>query len=97
MTRSRTLSSRFVDWAFRSRESGDIVLGQRPNFTAATTAVAAILAVATRREGTRATAAQIVVLAALVWALQELFAGVNPFRRLQGMLTLGGLSLLARD
>ena len=97
MTRTRSLRRRFVDWMFRSRETGEIVLGQWPNLTASVTWVAAIVALVTRSDSTRRTAAQVVVVSGAWWALRELFSGVNPFRRLQGAAALGAIALLARD
>ncbi len=78
------------DRIFRDRE-GNIVIGQLPNLpilvAVGATALQAVLP-----------SGNVQVLAALIafgtwytWAWQELFAGVNYFRRSLGLLTLVGL------
>lgn len=77
-----------VDWWFRDRSTGAIVIGQLPNATIgvwlAATAVC-LLDVLPERErelgwiGSGALAA---------WGADELVRGVNPFRRLLGAVVL---------
>lgn len=75
-----------IDWLFRDRKSGRIVVAQWPNL--------ALLVWL----GAKATAALfdvdtgIVATAALGWwAVDEIVRGVNPWRRMLGAVVLAGL------
>lgn len=80
----------WVNWFFVDRSSGRIVIGQKPNvlmlvFIAATAArLASPGGSASRGAAVRATQAG----ALLLWSLDEMLRGVNPFRRLGGALVL---------
>lgn len=76
-----------VDWWLRDRTTGRITIAQAPNaaiivFLLATAARWLELAPATTMRG-------IGTGALLVWGLDELVRGVNPLRRLLGVLVLG--------
>ena len=79
-----------VDWCFRSRTTGEIVIGQFPNLSFAVFLVAAVVRwIATRwiggADGNVAAVAGVVATVALVvWALDEIIRGVNPWRRALG-------------
>ena len=76
-------SSPPLRWLFETR-AGDIVMGQRPN-------PPLIAAVVLSLVGFVVHLPIVVLLTALawgVWAALELFAGVNPFRRIMGLVVL---------
>lgn len=79
---------RSFGWLFRSRQTGDLVLGQPPN------AAAAISSAATAvqwlfPDGDTGRVAGIVFRVSLTWwAADELLRGVTPARRLLGAATL---------
>ncbi|MGB9373042.1 MAG: hypothetical protein WCA82_02660 [Jiangellales bacterium] len=74
-----------VDWMFRSRVDGRYVVGQFPNAALLLFVVAAALRWAWSPSGTAGVVLDVVATAALlVWALDEVARGVNPFRRMLG-------------
>ena len=76
-----------VDWVFRDRTTGKIVVAQFPNAALITWLVATVAAALT--SGTVHTVAGYVATGALViWAVDELLRGVNPFRRALGVVVL---------
>jgi len=80
---------RSVDWWFRDRSTGKLVVGQFPNWPLwlwlAAVAVDAVLHPA----GTVGTVVSVVRTGALlVWAVMEVGWGVNPWRRLLGTIVL---------
>lgn len=80
-------AGRVVDWLFRDRTTGKIVIAQFPNISLITWLVAAALALVTT--GTvHTTLAYTATVALLVWAGDELLRGVNPFRRMLGAAVL---------
>ncbi len=86
--------SSFVDWMFRSRETGRILIGQPANrpikVFAATTVVGVLLPRSSARTGLA-----VVALSALTWwAGDEIVRGANPFRRLSGVVAIGAVALL---
>ncbi|MCU1484775.1 MAG: hypothetical protein JWN67_1521 [Actinomycetia bacterium] len=82
---------RGVDWLFRDRTTGRIVVIQVPNLPLATFLVATVVRVVTHPHGTAGNVLSAVGTAALVvWAGEEVWKGVNPFRR-----GLGGVVLVA--
>ena len=88
-----------IDWLFRSRETGRIVIAQFPNpslgIFLATVVVRRVLD-PTDRAGQVVSA---VSLTALVWwSLDEIIRGVNPWRRILGgtVLTATVIGLLTR-
>ena len=79
---------RWADWFFRDRATGRIVVGQFPNWSLWGFVLARVAAALTSGEPNRwAWIASEAFL--VVWALDELFRGVNPWRR-----CLGGAVLL---
>lgn len=81
-----------LDWFFRNRHTGQITIAQFPNVPLglflAGTAVDRLF----EPTGTVGAAVRFVGAAALIWwALDELFRGVNPWRR-----CLGGAVLAAQ-
>lgn len=90
---------RFVDWAFRDRRTGAIVIGQWPNaplwlFAAASVAEWLLQAVAPGLPPWLFAGLRIAALLALaVWAVDEVVRGVNPWRRVLGGVVLVGLAL----
>lgn len=82
---------RGVDWMFRDRTSGRIVVVQVPNLPLAVFLVATAVRVIAHPHGSIGTALSVVGTVGLVWwAGDEVLRGVNPFRRI-----LGGLVLVA--
>ena len=75
--------ARFVDWMFRDRATGKIVIGQFPNIPLILWLVATLLSAVT--SGTASDAlGYAATLALVVWAGDELIRGVNPFRQIAG-------------
>lgn len=76
---------RFMDWAFRDRRSGAIVIGQWPNpplwvFGVASVAEWALEAAAPGLPPWLFAGLRIVALLGLIiWALDEIVRGVNPW------------------
>lgn len=82
---SRTRSA--LRWAFRDRRTGRIVIAQRPNAPLAIWIVATVIAFFVH--GTVHTVVSVVGTVALViWAIDELARGVNPWRRALGAVVL---------
>ena len=89
------------DWLFRDRQTGRITVAQFPNFPL----WVSFVAVALRWVVPGGTLARTIVEwtgeAALAWwALEEVFRGVNPWRRLLGLggcaFAVAGLASLLR-
>lgn len=80
----------WLDRIFRDRD-GNIVLIQPPNLTVLV-AVAATIVQAVLPGGNLQTAIDLIAFGAwFTWAWQELFDGVNYFRRAIGLISLIGL------
>ncbi|MES2092806.1 MAG: hypothetical protein V4531_03205 [Actinomycetota bacterium] len=84
-----------LDWMFRSRATGRITLAQPPNFEQRVFSAATLVGVLLPKSKLRTGVGVVAVLALLVWAVDELARGVNPFRRILGGMALGGLAWLA--
>jgi hypothetical protein len=88
-SRARSL----FDWWFRDRRTGQITVAQFPNVPLwiflGTVVLRRVMATGTPA---RTTVAGIGVAALAWWALDEVFRGVNPWRRLLG---LGGCAFAA--
>ncbi len=83
-----------LDWTFRSRIDGRITVGQWPNlplwlFLGLTAAGFALDPTGAPGRAVRAGA----LLCLAWWALDEVFRGVNPWRRFLGALGLLGLAI----
>jgi hypothetical protein len=88
--------SQLVDWLFRHRQNGRIALGQAPNLEQQVFQLTTVIGTFLPKSRLR-TALGVVAIGALsVWGFDELLRGVNPFRRLLGLVALGGIVLLAR-
>lgn len=85
-----------LDWAFRNRETGRITIAQTPN---APLLVWIVCVLTTRFLGLPHAADRVTgvigTVALLVWALDELLRGVNPWRRLVGTVVLVSTALSA--
>ncbi len=80
---------RAFDWLFRHRATGNVVIGQFPNLTLATFMVCTLIRVVFHPDGVQGDALSLFGTVALVlWALDEIFRGVNPFRRISGGIVL---------
>ena len=79
-----------VNWLFRNRQTGEITVAQRPNVALGLFLVASIVNALLDPSGVVGTALTVLAKGALAfWALDELFRGVNPFRRMLGAFFLG--------
>jgi len=84
-------STGVIDWLFRNRATGRIVVAQAPN-----AALWVWIATAAARfifdpSGTAASTLRWIGFGALVvWALDELIRGVNPWRRFLGAAVAAG-------
>jgi hypothetical protein len=86
-------------WMFRNRKTGRITVVQFPNVALAVFLLASVVRLIVKPSGSAATVFDVVGTGALlVWALDELIRGVNPWRRMLGgaMLAWEALQLLAR-
>ena len=84
-----------VNWMFRSRETGRITIGQSANLEQKIFSGATLVGVLLPPSKLRTGVGVVAVLALLVWGTDEIARGVNPFRRILGAVTLGGLVVLA--
>ena len=81
-----------VNWLFRNRETGEITIAQAPNASLIVFLVATLVKVVFDPAGNVGRGVTIVSRGALaIWALDEIFRGVNPFRRLLGGVVLAGI------
>lgn len=82
---------RAIDWLFRDRTTGRIVVMQLPNIPLWVFLVATAVRLVAHPHGTVGTVVSVVATVAIVvWAGLEVARGVNPFRRI-----LGGVVLVA--
>lgn len=91
------MARRLLDWLFRDRTTGRVVVVQWPNAPLWTFIVAAVGRRGFQPEGTLGHVVSFIATFALVWwAVDEIRRGVNPFRRLLGVtflvLTVVGLA-----
>ena len=84
-----------LDWMFRSRKTGRITIGQTANLEQKIFSGATLVGVLLPASKLRTGVGVVAVLALVVWAIDEIARGVNPFRRILGGVTLGGLAWLA--
>jgi hypothetical protein len=81
-----------VDWVFRDRRTGRIVVAQWPNIALGVWLVASAVGVVLDPGGGWGAALRWVARIALGWwAVDEVVRGVNPWRRVLGVVVLGGL------
>ena len=80
---------RLLLWCFRNRETGAITVAQTPNLALSVFLVATAILWLTHPTGAISTMAQVVATGSLVvWALDEVVRGVNPWRRFLGIAVL---------
>lgn len=78
-----------VDWLFRDRRTGRIVVAQLPNVPLTIFLGASVVRRFGDPEGDARTLVAVVAMASLVWwASDEILRGVNPFRRALGAVAL---------
>lgn len=74
-----------LDWMFRNRRTGRLTVAQVPNVPLVVCLAAVAALVAFRPGGRVATALVVTAWGALVvWAVDEIVRGVNPWRRILG-------------
>ena len=80
---------RFLFWCFRNRETGAITVAQTPNLALSVFLVSAAITWLGPPNGAISTGAKVVSTGSLiVWALDEVVRGVNPWRRFLGAAVL---------
>ena len=80
---------RAFDWLFRNRQTGKITIAQSPNVSLAVFLVCALLLRLWDPSGDARTVLMVGRTAALlIWALDEVVRGVNPWRRALGVAVL---------
>ena len=85
---------RWIDWFFRDRTSGRIVVGQWPNLWLWVFGAASIVDLVTGSSGPVGVAARLVAsLFLAIWAADEVLRGVNPWRRCLGAGVLIGMAV----
>jgi hypothetical protein len=88
----RLWEHRVIEWWFRNRTTGAITVAQAPNLPLVVFLVAWAVNLVVAPAGSVGTGLDVVAaFALLVWAVEELVRGVNPFRRLLGAAVLGAL------
>jgi hypothetical protein len=88
---------RFWLWFFQSRETGAITIAQAPNLLLWLVIAASILEWGLHPDGRQRVALDIVVKGGLLlWALDEVLRGVNPWRRCLGISVLVYIALTLR-
>ena len=86
--------TRFIDWFWRDRHTGRIVVAQWPNLWLWVFITASCVGLITHAAGPTGFGARLVSTAfLLIWAGDELLRGVNPWRRSLGMAVLIGLTI----
>jgi hypothetical protein len=79
-----------LHWFFRNRETGEVTIAQAPNLVLWVVIAAGVLLWVWPSRGSPAIALEILFKGGLlVWAVDELFRGVNPWRRCLGAAVLG--------
>lgn len=82
-------SMRFVDWLFRDRINGGITVAQFPNWSLGLWMACLAVRMVAHPRGTAGTVIEVSGTAALVvWAIDEMARGVNPWRRILGTVVL---------
>jgi hypothetical protein len=83
------LARRLVRWMFLNRRTGHLTVAQWPNIALSVFIVLSIALHVFRPMGGIETLARVLVDVALfVWAIDELLRGVNPFRRILGVVVI---------
>jgi hypothetical protein len=79
---------RLADWLFRNRQTGEITIVQVPNIPLGVFLVAAVASRLLADSSAATVLAVVSAIALVVWALDELIRGVNPWRRILGATVL---------
>ncbi|MEA2919251.1 MAG: hypothetical protein QOJ15_11332 [Bradyrhizobium sp.] len=88
--RSNAIMRQFLQWFFRNRETGEVTIAQAPNLVLWVVIAAGILLWVLPSSGNPPAALGIVFKGGLlIWAVDEVFRGVNPWRRCLGAAVLG--------
>jgi hypothetical protein len=83
-----------VDWLFRDRRTGGYTVAQVPNWPLGVWLVATVLRLLLHPTGTAGRVLDVVGTGALlVWAVDEVVRGVNPWRRILGAVV--GVAVVA--
>ena len=86
--------TRFIDWFWRDRQTGRIVIAQWPNLWLWIFAAASLVELIINPAGPIGICARIVsTTSLLIWAGDELLRGANPWRRCLGIAVLIGLPI----
>jgi hypothetical protein len=81
-----------VDWALRDRRTGRIVVAQWPNTALIMWIAASVVLALSDPNGAWGLSLGVVATVALGWwAVDEVVRGVNPWRRLLGVVVFAGL------
>jgi hypothetical protein len=89
LNRAGAVVRRLLLWCFRNRETGAITVAQTPNLALSAFLVATAILWLMHPNVTISTAAKVVATGSLiVWALDEVVRGVNPWRRFLGVAVL---------
>jgi hypothetical protein len=88
------LVKRGFDWLFRSREDGRIVVAQWPNLSLVVFGICEIVEQLAHPGGVARGLVDWIGRAALAWwSIDEIVRGVNPFRRVLGVVVLARVVL----
>ena len=86
--------TRFIDWFWRDRRTGRIVIAQWPNLWLWIFVIASLVGPITDAAGPTGIGAHLVSTAfLLIWAGDELLRGANPWRRCLGTAVLIGSTI----
>jgi hypothetical protein len=89
LNRAGAVVRRFLLWCFRNRETGAITVAQTPNLALSAFLVAAAIVWLRLPNVIISTTAKGVATGSLIiWALDEVVRGVNPWRRFLGVAVL---------
>jgi hypothetical protein len=89
LNRAGAVVRRLLLWCFRNRETGAITVAQTPNLALSVFLVATAILWLMHPNGAISTVATVVATGSLiVWALDEVVRGVNPWRRFLGVAVL---------
>ncbi|MEI9923506.1 MAG: hypothetical protein WDN50_08235 [Bradyrhizobium sp.] len=85
-----TMIRQFLQWFLRNRDTGAITIAQAPNLVLWVVIAAGVLLWVLPSSGNPSAALEIVFKGGLlVWAVDEVFRGVNPWRRFLGAAVFG--------
>jgi hypothetical protein len=89
LNRADAVVRRLLLWCFRNRETGAITIAQTPNLALSVFLVATAILWLTHPTGAISTMVRAVATGSLiVWGLDEVVRGVNPWRRFLGVAVL---------